>query len=72
MSVAAIAMTMHAAVAETDALGDHSWFSDHPQRLFHGRAGDGGTWLIRRRRRMAVGMTGLGAHPLPPDHGRVP
>lgn len=40
-------------VTEAAALDDRSWFTDHPDRRFRARSGDGGLWLIRRRRQGA-------------------
>ena len=37
-------------VRDTDAVADAAWFGAHPHRLFRVRVGDGGTWIIRRRR----------------------
>jgi hypothetical protein len=37
-------------VRDTDAIADAAWFAARPQRLFHARHGDGGTWVVRRRR----------------------
>jgi hypothetical protein len=37
-------------VSEADALDDRVWFARYPNRLFRARPGDGGLWLIRRRR----------------------
>jgi hypothetical protein len=40
-------------VSEADALDDRAWFAKYPNRLFRARPGDGGTWIIRRRRQGA-------------------
>jgi hypothetical protein len=40
-------------VREMDATDDAAWFADRPRRLFRTRLGDGGSWIIRRRRQGA-------------------
>jgi hypothetical protein len=37
-------------VRNTDAVADAAWFATRPHRLFRARFGDGGTWIIHRRR----------------------
>jgi hypothetical protein len=36
-------------VTDADAAADRVWFANHPNRLFHARAGHDGVWLIFRR-----------------------
>jgi len=38
-------------VTPSEAADDYAWFAKHPGRRFRARAGDGGTWFVRRLRR---------------------
>jgi hypothetical protein len=49
LEVAELAITELPEVTAADALDDRIWFTDHPDRRFRDRAGDGGLWLIRYR-----------------------
>jgi hypothetical protein len=40
-------------VRDSDAGDDFTWFAAHPNRLFRTRFGNGGMWIIRRRRQGA-------------------